>query len=88
MYYLRFNSLEERTKFITFMKANEIHCVFHYIPLHSSPAGLKYGRSIGDMSVTNTVSDTLVRLPLFYGLEESNQDYVIEKACAFLRGLR
>lgn len=88
MYYLRFNSLEERTKFITFMKANEIHCVFHYIPLHSSPAGLKYGRSIGDMLVTNTVSDTLVRLPLFYGLEESNQDYIIEKACEFLRGLR
>ena len=88
MYYLRFNGLEERTKFITFMKANEIHCVFHYIPLHNSPAGLKYGRFIGDMSVTNTVSDTLVRLPLFYGLEESNQDYVIEKACEFLRGLR
>ena len=88
MYYLRFNGLEERTKLITVMKANEIHCVFHYIPLHNSPAGLKDGRFVGDMSVTNTVSDTLVRLPLFYGLEESNQDYVIEKACELLRGLR
>ena len=69
------------------MKNSDIGCVFHYIPLHSSPAGLKYGRYLGDMSVTNTVSDTLVRLPLYYALDEKTQDFVIDKAVEFLRGI-
>ena len=83
MYYLRCPDLETRSRFIDYMKKNGIICVFHYIPLHSAPAGQKYGRFIGDMSVTNTVSDTLVRLPLFYGLTEKNQDYIIETALNF-----
>lgn len=83
MYYLRCPDLETRTRFIDYMKKNGIICVFHYIPLHSAPAGKKYGRFVGDMSVTNTVSDTLVRLPLFYGLTEKNQDYIIETALNF-----
>lgn len=83
MYYLRCPDLNSRTRFIEYMKANGVSCVFHYIPLHSAPAGQKYGRVIGDMSVTNTVSDTLVRLPLFYGLTEQNQDRVIETALNF-----
>ncbi len=87
MYYLRFNDLEKRSAFIDFMKQNDIMCVFHYIPLHSSPAGLEYGRFAGDMKTTDKVSDTLVRLPLFYGLAEETQDYVIEKAAEFLRTL-
>lgn len=87
MYYLRFNDLEKRSAFINFMKQNDIMCVFHYIPLHSSPAGKEYGRFIGDMKMTDYVSDTLVRLPLFYGLEEKTQDFIIEKATEFLRAL-
>jgi len=87
MYYLRFNSLEIRKKFIAFMKEHDVMCVFHYIPLHSSPAGQKYGRIIGNMSVTDSVSDTLVRLPLFYGMDFEIQNKVIEKATKFLRKL-
>lgn len=83
MYYLRCPDLETRTRFIDHMKKNGILCVFHYIPLHSAPAGQKYGRFIGDMAITNTVSDTLVRLPLFYGLTEKDQDYIIETALNF-----
>lgn len=85
MYYLRCPDLETRTQFIDYMKKNGISCVFHYIPLHSAPAGQKYGRFIGDMSITNLVSDTLVRLPLFYGLTEKDQDYIIETALDFWR---
>lgn len=70
MYYVLFNDLETRSKFITYMKSQEISTVFHYIPLHSAPAGQKYCRTIGDMKVTNKISDTLVRLPLFYELDE------------------
>jgi len=87
IYYLRFNGLDIRTKFINFMKQNEISCVFHYVPLHSSPAGQKYGRVIGKMDVTNNVSDTLVRMPIFYAMEIETQNRVIEKTSLFLRGL-
>ena len=86
MFYLRFDNLEIRTKFIKHMKDNDIMCVFHDIPLHSSPAGQKHGRVSGEMTVTNKVSDTLVRLPLYYGMDEATQDYVISKTLEFLNG--
>lgn len=72
MYYILFNDLSSRTNFINMMKKNDILSVFHYIPLHSSPAGQKYGRIGSDMHVTNKISDTLVRLPMFYELSNSN----------------
>ena len=72
MYYVLFNDLATRTKFIEYLKTNGITPTFHYIPLHSSPAGEKYGRVAGSMAVTDRISDTLVRLPLFYEL--SNDD--------------
>ncbi len=87
MFYLRFADLKTRTNFISFMKENGIICVFHYIPLHSSPAGQNYGRASSDMSVTDKVSDTLVRLPLYYGMEFSTQDKVIGKTLDFLNGI-
>lgn len=83
MYYLRCPDLQTRTHFIEAMKEKDICCVFHYIPLHSSPAGLKYGRIVGNLAVTDHVSDTLVRLPLFYSLSEKEQDYVIENVLYF-----
>ncbi len=70
MYYLRLPSLDSRSNFIGRMKDLGVQCVFHYIPLHSSPAGVKYGRTHGDLSTTDAVSDTLVRLPLWLGLED------------------
>ncbi len=87
MYYLLFNDLETRTRFIAHMKEHDILCVFHYLPLHSSPAGKRYGRTKGELPVTNKISDTLVRLPLFYGLDEKAQDFVIETALKFIREL-
>lgn len=82
MYYLLFNNLEKRTEFINFMKNNNISPVFHYIPLHSSPAGKKYGRTSGTLNITNKISDTILRLPMYYNIsnEELNQiKSVIEK---------
>ena len=70
MYYVLFENLDKRTKFIDYMKSNGINPVFHYIPLHSSPAGKKYGRVSGKMTVTDRVSDTLVRMPMFYTLSD------------------
>jgi len=65
MYYLLLPSLERRTQLIAKLKAQDIHPVFHYIPLHSSPAGRRFGRSMGDLPVTDRTSETLVRLPLW-----------------------
>jgi dTDP-4-amino-4,6-dideoxygalactose transaminase len=86
MYYILFNSLEERTDFIKYLKDNNILSVFHYIPLHSSPAGRKFGRYVGTMDITNKVSDTLVRLPMYFDLTEDEQDYIIDKITQYFRG--
>lgn len=87
MYYILFNDLSTRTKFIKHLKENGIYTVFHYIPLHSSPAGIKFGRFVGNMSVTNKTSDTLVRLPLYYELDNDKQDFIIEQIEIFLKTL-
>jgi len=70
MYYLLLRDLEERTRFIDHMTQFGIQCVFHYVPLHSSPTGRQVGRASGALAVTADVSDRLVRLPLWLGLEE------------------
>ena len=85
MFYIICHSLEERTAFIKFMKENEILCVFHYVPLHSSPAGIKFGRFDGKDEITTEYSERLVRLPLYYGLKDSEQDYVISKIKEFYK---
>lgn len=69
MYYLRLPSLAARTAFITALRERGVLAVFHYIPLHSSPAGLAHARCHGSLEVTQQVSDTLVRMPLWIGLE-------------------
>lgn len=68
MFYIKCRDLEERTEFISFMKSKQIYCVFHYIPLHSAPAGVKFGRFCGKDEFTTVESERLVRLPLYYGL--------------------
>lgn len=83
MFYLKFDNLERRTKFIEYMKSNGVNCVFHYVPLHSSPAGIKYGEVRMDMSVTNKVSQTLVRLPLYYNMDDETQRQVIYTVLSF-----
>jgi dTDP-4-amino-4,6-dideoxygalactose transaminase len=69
MYYLLLPSLAARSRFIEGLMQREVGAVFHYIPLHSSPAGLRFGRAHGEMTVTDSTSDRLVRLPLWMGLE-------------------
>jgi len=64
---------------------NGVQSVFHYIPLHSSPAGQRYGICASDMSMTDKVSSTLVRLPLFFGLSEEQQNKIIDLTLAFWR---
>ena len=83
MYYLKLRDLEDRTAFIQYLKDNSIVAVFHYIPLHSAPAGLKFGRFHGEDVYTTRESDRLVRLPLYYGLTEADQQHVIDTALAY-----
>lgn len=78
MYYVLLDSLETRTKVIDHLRESEIHSVFHYVPLHSSPAGKKYGRTHGEMLNTDSLSDRLLRLPMWLDLSETQQDRVIE----------
>lgn len=85
MFYLKTKDLDERTKFISYMKENGIGCVFHYIPLHSAPAGKKYGRFHGEDKYTTKESERLVRLPLYYGMTEEDSRYIIEKVIEFYK---
>lgn len=78
MFYIKAKDLEERTKLIKFMKDNEISLAFHYIPLHSAPAGLKFGRFHGEDVYTTKESDRLVRLPMYYGLSTEEIQYVVK----------
>lgn len=88
MFYLKCKNLEERAAFISFMKDNGVGCVFHYIPLHSAPAGHKYGRFNGEDKYTTAESERLVRLPLYYGLSEVDQEKVINIAYDFYKMAR
>ncbi len=83
MYYLKCKELEERTAFIRFMREHEAGCVFHYIPLHSAPAGLKFGRFDGKDEYTTKESERLVRLPMYYGMTEEERTKVIHAVKAF-----
>lgn len=83
MFYLKCKDLDERTALIRFLKENDILAVFHYVPLHTAPAGLKYGRFHGEDKYTTKESERLVRLPLYYGLEPEKTDYIISKVKEF-----
>lgn len=88
MYYLRFQDLETRTAFIQHMKQSEIGTPFHYIPLHSSPAGKKFCRTHGELKNTDMVSDTLVRLPLFYELNDDDRNQIFMCAQNFFKMMK
>ena len=83
MFYLKCKDLETRQAYIQFMKKNDILCVFHYVPLHSAPAGLKFGRFAGEDEHTTPDSDRLVRLPMYYNLAEEDIQKVIDKTLEF-----
>lgn len=86
MFYLLLASLEERSRLIEHLKAREILAVFHYVPLHSSPAGMRLGRVSGNMTVTDSVADRLLRLPLYYEMGEAEVNRVVEGVVSFFQG--
>ena len=85
MFYLLFNDLETRTKFIAYLKENNIYAPFHYIPLHSAPAGENYCKTPSAMNITNKISDTLVRLPMFYDITDEQLEKIIKTVLNFWR---
>ncbi len=85
MFYIKVKDLQERTAFIDHLKKNAIGVVFHYIPLHSSPAGCRFGRFHGEDRYTTRESERLVRLPMYYNLSEEEQGYIVGKIMEFFR---
>ena len=77
MFYIKTKDLEERSRLIEHLRQYEVYCVFHYIPLHTSPAGLKYGRFHGEDQFTTKESERLLRLPLYYGIQNAEVKYII-----------
>ena len=86
MFYIKTKDLEERSKLIAFLKENGIGAVFHYIPLHSSPAGQQFGRFHGEDKYTTKESERLLRLPMYYRLEKKDIEYVVSKIKEFYEG--
>jgi dTDP-4-amino-4,6-dideoxygalactose transaminase len=85
MFYLKCQGLAERTALLAHLKQNEILAVFHYVPLHSAPAGKQYGRFHGEDRYTTAESERLLRLPLWYGMEEDTRNRIIDVLRAFFK---
>ena len=83
MFYLKTKDLETRTKLIAFLKQREIQAVFHYVPLHSSPAGKSFGRFFGEDRYTTAESEKLVRLPLYQNLSRADAQSVVQAVYDF-----
>ena len=83
IFYIKTRNLDERTRFINYMNDNDILTVFHYIPLHQSPAGKKYGAFSGEDKYTTRESERLVRLPLYYSLDDQTVGYIINSVKKF-----
>ena len=83
MYYIKTRDLSVRSRLIAYLKENGICTAFHYVPLHSSPAGEKFGRFSGEDVYTTRESERLVRLPMFYDLSETDMEYIVEKIQQF-----
>lgn len=85
MFYIKAKNLEERTMLIEYLKSKGIQAVFHYIPLHTSPAGMRFRRFFGEDKYTTSESEKLVRLPMYYGLTRKEQDEVINAIKEFYK---
>ena len=81
MFYIKCRNLHDRSAMIHYLKENEIHSVFHYVPLHSSPGGRIFGEFFNEDKYTTLESERLLRLPMFYGLQE----YEIDKVCTAIK---
>lgn len=83
MFYIKARDLEERTRLIAYLRENEIYAVFHYVPLHTAPAGKKFGEFRGEDRYTTRESERLFRLPMYYGLTEEEITYIAGKVKEF-----
>ncbi|WP_346675713.1 dTDP-4-amino-4,6-dideoxygalactose transaminase [Enorma phocaeensis] len=83
MFYIKVKDLDERTALISHLKANGVMAVFHYVPLHSAPAGIMFGHFHGEDEFTTKESDRLLRLPMYYGLKPENRQQVVEAVTKF-----
>lgn len=83
MFYIKCKNIDERSEYIKYMKEHDVSCVFHYIPLHSAPAGLKYCRFDGDDTYTTSESERLVRLPLYYSMTDEDRQKTIDYTMSF-----
>lgn len=85
MFYIKCKNLQDRTDFIEKMRQLGIGCVFHYVPLHSAPAGKRFGRFHGMDEFTTSESERLVRLPLYYGMKKADQDLIINAVIDYFK---
>jgi len=85
MFYIKTKDLTERTNLLQYLRDNGIYAVFHYVPLHTSPAGLKYGKFSSKDIFTTKESEKLIRLPLFYGIKDDDINFIIEKIYNFYK---
>ena len=85
MFYIKVKDVEERSDLIFYLKGKNIHTVFHYIPLHGSPAGKELGRFHGKDRYTTRESERLLRFPLYYGLEKEAVEYIAENVKTFMQ---
>ena len=83
MYYIKTKDLDERTNLIKFLKEHGVQAVFHYVPLHTAPAGIKYARFFGEDKYTTKESERLLRLPMYYGLKQEDKEKVVELVKSF-----
>ncbi|MBQ6806779.1 MAG: dTDP-4-amino-4,6-dideoxygalactose transaminase [Lachnospiraceae bacterium] len=85
MFYIKTKDMEERSELIAFLKEKGILAVFHYVPLHSAPAGIKFGRFHGEDKYTTKESERLLRLPMYYKLTADEVEYITEQVKVFYR---
>jgi dTDP-4-amino-4,6-dideoxygalactose transaminase len=85
MFYIKVKNLETRSKLIEYLKQEGILSVFHYVPLHTAPAGVKFGRFYSKDDYTTIESERLIRLPIYYGLENTNVERVYNVATSFFK---
>lgn len=85
MFYVKAKDLEERSRLIRYMNDNGVNCVFHYIPLHSAPAGLKFGKFVGEDKYTTKESERLMRLPMWYKITEKETEQAVKLLRSFYR---
>ncbi len=85
LFYILLKDLATRSSLIAHLKARGVHSVFHYVPLHSAPAGRKFGRAAGPMTVTDDIAARLLRLPLYYGLAEEQVAAIVAEIKGFFK---